>query len=61
MNSGPDNTPEAPENGAETPPEEPKGPFNPFLNEGDMFKIVLYVGGFVLVVAVLAVIANAIF
>ena len=60
MNSGPDNTPEAPENGAETPPEEPKGPFNPFLNEDDMFKIVLYVGAGVLVIAVLVFLANAI-
>jgi hypothetical protein len=61
MSSGPDDTPEAPENGAETPPEEPKGPFNPFLNEEDMFKVVLYVGAAVLVVAVLVLLEQAIF
>jgi hypothetical protein len=61
MTTDPDNTPVDPENGAEGLPEEPKKRFDPFTNEGDMFKIVLCVGGFVLVVAVVAVIAGAIF
>jgi hypothetical protein len=61
MTTDPDKQTEAPENDAESLPEEPKQRFDPFTNEGDMFKIVLGVGGFVLVVAVLAVLANAIF
>jgi hypothetical protein len=61
MTSDQDKTPATPEKGAETPPEEPKGRFNPFLNEDDMFKVVLYVGAAVLVLAVLAFLANAVF
>lgn len=61
MTTDPDNTPVEAENAAEGLPEEPKKRFDPFTNEGDMFKIVLGVGGFVLVVALLAVIAGAIF
>ena len=45
MTTDPDNTPEKPENAAEGLPEEPKQRFDPFTNEGDMFKIVLGVGG----------------
>jgi hypothetical protein len=59
MTSDPDKPVAKPENGSEPPVEDPKGRFNPFLNEDDMFKIVLGVGAGVLVVAVLAVIANA--
>ena len=61
MTTDPDNNPVEPENAAEGLPEAPKRRFDPFTNESDMFKIVLGVGGFVLVVAVLAVIAGAVF
>lgn len=61
MTTDPDDTPVEPENAAEGLPEEPKQRFDPFTHESDMFKIVLGVGGFVLVVAVLAVLAGAIF
>lgn len=52
-------TPEQPAQKPARPPEVPgSGPnmpkFNPFTNEDDMFKIVLGVGGFVLLVAVVA-------
>jgi hypothetical protein len=59
MTSDQDKPVAEPENGSEPPVEEPKERFNPFLHEDDMFKIVLGVGAGVLVVAVLAVIANA--
>lgn len=61
MTTDPDNTPPRPENGSESLPEEAKQRFDPFTNEGDMFKIVLGVGGFVLVVALIAFLANLIF
>jgi hypothetical protein len=61
MTTDPDKPLESAENAAESLPEEPKKRFDPFTNEGDMFKIVLWVGGVVLVIAVLAVLANAIF
>ena len=61
MTTDPDQPREGAENAAEGLPEAPKRRFDPFTNEGDMFKIVLGVGGFVLVVAVLAVLAGAIF
>ncbi|MBJ7354557.1 MAG: hypothetical protein JHC98_06995 [Thermoleophilaceae bacterium] len=61
MTTDPDTHAESPQNGAESLAEEPKRRFDPFTNEGDMFKIVLGVGGFVLVVAVLALIAGAVF
>jgi hypothetical protein len=61
MTTDPGSTPPEPENGAESLPEEPKQRFDPFTNEGDMFKIVLGVGGFVLGVALLALLAGLIF
>ena len=61
MTTDPSNTPEPAENALESLPEEPKKRFDPFTNEGDMFKIVLGVGGFVLGVALLAFLANVIF
>ena len=66
MTTDPGNTPAEPENGSESLPEDPKQPeanprFDPFTNEGDMFKIVLGVGGGVLVVALIAFLANLIF
>jgi hypothetical protein len=57
MTTDPDKHPETPENGSERPE---KGRFNPFLNEDDMFKVVLWVAGGVLVVAALAVLAQAV-
>jgi hypothetical protein len=61
MTTNPGSTPPEPENGSESLPEEPKQRFDPFTNEGDMFKIVLGVGGGVLVVALIAFLANLIF
>ncbi|MBJ7458458.1 MAG: hypothetical protein JHD02_04645 [Thermoleophilaceae bacterium] len=61
MTTDPDNTPVEPENAAESLPEERSKRFDPFTNEGDMFKIVLGVGAGVLVIALLAVIVGAIF
>jgi hypothetical protein len=61
MTSDQEKPPPAPENGAESLPEEPKQRFDPFTNEGDMFKIVLWVGAAVLVVMVLAFLSSAIF
>lgn len=66
MTTDPGSTPAEPENGSESLPEqpkqqEPKQRFDPFTNEGDMFKIVLGVGGGVLVVALIAFLANLIF
>ncbi|MGK2877266.1 MAG: hypothetical protein ACSLFF_01610 [Solirubrobacterales bacterium] len=61
MTTDPDRPVEGAENAAESLPEEPEQRFDPFTDEGDMFKIVLGVGAGVLVVAVLAVIAGAIF
>lgn len=61
MNSGPTEPIEGAQNAAEGPPEQPKQRFDPFTNEGDMFKIVLGVGGAVLVVALVAFLANLIF
>lgn len=58
MTTDPGNTPVGPENGSESPVEEPKRRFDPFTNEGDMFKIVLGVGGGVLVVALIAFLVN---
>jgi hypothetical protein len=34
--------------------QDPKERFNPFINEGDMFKVLLYVAAFCAVVALLA-------
>lgn len=53
MTTDPDKQPEAPQKPSESPE---KGPFNPFLNEEDMFKVVLWVAGglLVLIVVVLA-------
>jgi hypothetical protein len=66
MTTDPGNTPTEPENGSESLPEQLNQPvakprFDPFTNEGDMFKIVLGVGGGVLVVALIAFLANLIF
>jgi hypothetical protein len=61
MTTDPDKRVERAENAAESLPEEPKQRFDPFTNEGDMFKIVLGVGGGVLVVALIAFLANLIF
>lgn len=61
MNTDPGNKPAEPEKASESLPEEPKQRFDPFTNEGDMFKIVLGVGGGVLVVALLAFLANLVF
>ena len=61
MTTDPERPSSTPENGPETPSEPPKQRFNPFLHEDDMFKIVLYVGAGVLAIAVLAVLAQAIF
>lgn len=35
--------------------------FNPFLNEGDMFKVVLWVGAVVLVAILIAVVVRGVF
>lgn len=66
MTTDPDKPVEGAENAAEGLPEEPKQPeprqrFDPFTNEGDMFKIVLGVGGFVLGVALIAFLVGQIF
>jgi hypothetical protein len=60
MTTDPENTPAKPENAAEGLPEEPRRRFDPFTNEGDMFKIVLGAGGAVLAVAIVAVLLNAV-
>jgi len=40
--------------------QDPKERFNPFINESDMFKVLLYVAGFCAVVAVLALLIRTI-
>jgi hypothetical protein len=41
------------------PKEESKERFNPFLNEGDMFKVLLYVAGACAVIALLALLIRS--
>lgn len=65
MTTDPDNKPESPQSGAQsapagdTPPQKPR--FNPFANEEDMFKIVLWAGAAVLLIIVLVVLARVAF
>ena len=40
-------------------PEDEDGPFNPFLNEGDMFKVLLYVAAFCAIVALIALLIRS--
>lgn len=57
MTTDPDKHPETPENGAERPE---KGPFNPFLNEEDMFKVVLWVAGGLLALVMVVLLLRAV-
>ncbi|MFT4049986.1 MAG: hypothetical protein QM648_09145 [Solirubrobacterales bacterium] len=48
-----------PDKHSEAPQRAPQRRFNPFLNEEDMFKVVLWVAGAVFVLVVLAVVVRA--
>lgn len=65
MTQTPDNEPETPQNGAERasagPANDPPHRFNPFAHEEDMFKVVLWVGGALLVLIVIVALARTIF
>lgn len=50
-----------PDKQAEAPQKQPPRRFNPFLNEEDMFKVVLWAGGIVLVIMALVLLARAVF
>lgn len=56
MTNDPDKQQETPENGSERPE---KGRFNPFLNEEDMFKVVLWVAGGLLALIVVVMLLRA--
>ncbi len=50
----------APEDAANGQKPEPKPRFNPFINEEDMFKVVLWAGGICLAVVLLAMIVRSV-
>lgn len=54
-------TPDSPQKRSESPESGSERRFNPFVNEGDMFKIVLWVAGAALVLIVLLALAQTIF
>jgi hypothetical protein len=41
-------------------PDDEDGPFNPFINERDMFKVLLYVAAFCAIVALLALLIRTV-
>lgn len=71
MTDGPDQPTSTPQNGAQRPTagqtsapdpaEAPKQRFNPFIHEDDMFKVVLWAGGIVVLLIILIVLARTIF